>query len=171
MALLVACGVVALLASGLARRPLRAPATLTSGAESEGAAVLDDDDAVRRARSGDLDAYEVLVTRYSAVAHRTAVLLGAGADAEDVVQDSFVKAFGALDRFRAGAPFRPWLLKIVVNETKNLHRGRRRRTGGRAAGRRPGPAGATPSRSPSTGCGATRCSPPSARCRRRTSTW
>ncbi len=56
------------------------------------------------------------------------MLFGAGADAEDVVQDSFVKAFGTLDRFRAGAPFRPWLLRIVVNQTKNLTRGRRRRT-------------------------------------------
>ena len=83
---------------------------------------------MRRARAGDLDAYEVLVTRYSAVAHRTAVLFGAGADAEDVVQDSFVKAFGTLDRFRAGSPFRPWLLRIVVNRTKNLTRGHRRRT-------------------------------------------
>lgn len=69
----------------------------------------------------------MLVTRYSAVAHRTAVLLGAGADADDVVQDSFVKAFGALHRFRDDAPFRPWLLRIVVNQTKNLNRGRRRR--------------------------------------------
>ena len=69
----------------------------------------------------------MLVTRYSAVAHRTAVLLGAGADAEDVVQDSFVKAFGKLHRFRDGAPFRPWLLRIVVNHAKNLNRGRRRR--------------------------------------------
>jgi RNA polymerase sigma factor (sigma-70 family) len=69
----------------------------------------------------------VLVARYSAVAHRTAVLLGAGADAEDVVQDSFVRAFGGLRRFRPGAPFRPWLLRIVVNQTRNLQRGRSRR--------------------------------------------
>lgn len=69
----------------------------------------------------------MLVARYSAVAHRTAVLLGAGADAEDVVQDSFVKAYGTLRRFRTGAPFRPWLLKIVVNQAKNLNRGRGRR--------------------------------------------
>ena len=82
---------------------------------------------MRRACAGDLDAYATLVTRYSAVAHRTAVLFGAGSDAEDVVQDSFVKAYGTLDRFRAGAPFRPWLLRIVVNQTKNLTRGRRRR--------------------------------------------
>jgi RNA polymerase sigma-70 factor (ECF subfamily) len=44
-----------------------------------------------------------------------------------VVQDSFVKAFRSLHRFRGGAPFRPWLLRIVVNETKNLTRSRRRR--------------------------------------------
>lgn len=54
--------------------------------------------------------------------------MGAGPDAEDVVQEAFVKAYGSLDRFRAGAAFRPWLLQIVANETKNLHRGEGRRT-------------------------------------------
>ena len=88
---------------------------------------LDDDEAVTRARGSDLDAYEVLVARYTAVAHRTAVLMGAGDDADDIVQDSFVKAFRKLHQFRAGAPFRPWLLRIVVNETRNLHRSQRRR--------------------------------------------
>lgn len=38
-----------------------------------------------------------------------------------------MKAYGALDGFRAGAPFRPWLLRIVANETRNLHRGAGRR--------------------------------------------
>jgi len=82
---------------------------------------------VARARAGDLDAYSVLVARYSALAHRTAFLLGAGSDAGDVVQEAFVKAFRALKGFRDGAEFRPWLLKIVANETKNLHRAQRRR--------------------------------------------
>lgn len=63
------------------------------------------------------------------LAHRTAVLLGAGDDADDVVQNAFVKAFRKLRRFRAGSPFRPWLLAIVVNEVKNLHRSTRRRDG------------------------------------------
>ena len=61
------------------------------------------------------------------MAIRTAALLGAGDDAEDVVQEAFVKAFGALDRFRPGAPFRPWLLRIVANEARNLHRSAGRR--------------------------------------------
>lgn len=84
-------------------------------------------EAVDRARAGDRDAYALLVARFGALAHRTAYLLGAGADAEDVVQEAFVKAYRALGSFRAGAPFRPWLLRIVANEVSNLHRGSRRR--------------------------------------------
>jgi RNA polymerase sigma-70 factor (ECF subfamily) len=81
------------------------------------------------ARTGDLTAYEALVTRYTALAHRTAVLFGAGDDAEDVVQEAFVKAYHRLKHFREDASFRPWLLAIVTNETRNLHRSRRRREG------------------------------------------
>jgi RNA polymerase sigma-70 factor (ECF subfamily) len=62
------------------------------------------------------------------VALRTAALLGAGGDTEDVVQEAFVKAYASLERFRPGAPFRPWLLKIVANETRNLHRASGRRS-------------------------------------------
>ena len=69
----------------------------------------------------------MLVARYSASAHRAAAFFGAGADAADIVQDAFVKAFRALDQFREGSAFRPWLLRIVLNETKNAVRGRRRR--------------------------------------------
>jgi RNA polymerase sigma-70 factor (ECF subfamily) len=88
----------------------------------------EEDEAVTRARTGDRDAYAFLVTRYSALAHRTAYLLGAGHEAEDVVQEAFVKGYRALDTFRPGAAFRPWLLRIVANETSNLHRSWRRRT-------------------------------------------
>ena len=73
-------------------------------------------------RSGDLDAYAELVHRHAPMAMRTAVLLGAGADAEDVVQEALVKAYRSLGRYRDGAAFRPWLLRIVANETHNFHR-------------------------------------------------
>ncbi|MEU8192611.1 RNA polymerase sigma factor [Microbispora amethystogenes] len=89
---------------------------------------MDDDEAVTRALAGDLGAYEVLVTRYSAIAHRTASLLGAGDEAEDVVQDAFVRAFRHLRSFRRDASFRPWFLRIVANVTHDLTRSRGRRS-------------------------------------------
>ena len=88
---------------------------------------IDDAEAVVRSRGGDLDAYAVLVARYTLRAHRAAFLLGAGEEADDVVQEAFVKAFRHLSRFRVGEPFGPWLLRIVANETMNLTRSRRRR--------------------------------------------
>jgi RNA polymerase sigma factor (sigma-70 family) len=80
-----------------------------------------------RVRGGETAAYGELVVLHASVAKRTAVFLGAGADADDVVQEAFVKAFRALGSFRDGAAFRPWLLRIVANETRNLQRSRGRR--------------------------------------------
>ncbi|WP_245718964.1 RNA polymerase sigma factor [Micromonospora rhizosphaerae] len=84
---------------------------------------------VIRARAGDLEAYELLVARHTASAYRTAVLLGAGSDAEDVIQEAFVKGYRKLSRYRGESSFRSWLLAIVSNETRNLHRSRSRRDG------------------------------------------
>jgi RNA polymerase sigma factor (sigma-70 family) len=81
-----------------------------------------------RIRAGDSAAYGELVVLHAPMAKRTAVFLGAGADADDVVQESFVKAYGALARFRDEAAFRPWLLRIVANETRNVVRSRSRRS-------------------------------------------
>ncbi|WP_435858556.1 sigma-70 family RNA polymerase sigma factor [Streptomyces milbemycinicus] len=81
---------------------------------------------IARVRAGDTEAYAELMRAHAPIAHRTAVLLGAGPDAEDVVQDAFVKAYLALGAFRDGAAFRPWLLRIVANETSNLLRSARR---------------------------------------------
>jgi len=88
------------------------------------------DDALlaERARQGDERAFEELVRSYQAVAFRTAYLLtGSPADAEDAAQTGFVKAWTALPRFRPGAPFKPWLLRIVANEAHNRRRSARRR--------------------------------------------
>ena len=74
-------------------------------------------------------AYESIVRRYQDVALRTAHLIAPEADADDAVQDAFLKAFAALPRFRDGAPLRPWLLRIVANESRN-----RRRSAGRQHG-------------------------------------
>ena len=66
---------------------------------------------------------------YQGIAFRTAYLIARNAaDAEEAAQDGLVKAWRALGRFREGAPFRPWLLRIVANEASN-----RRRSAGRRA--------------------------------------
>src|SRR5262249_30728248 len=92
---------------------------------------------IARAKRGDAAAYEELVRVHQAIAIRTAWLVtGNGADAEEAAQDGFVKAYRALGRFRAGAPFRPWLLRIVANEARNRRRaaGRREALALRASG-------------------------------------
>jgi RNA polymerase sigma-70 factor (ECF subfamily) len=99
------------------------------GADPGGAAdgAPPDGDLVARVVAGERAAFADLVRRYGALARRTAVLLGAGTDADDVVQEAFVKAYRSLGGFRAGAAFRPWLLRIVANETRNAQRSDRRR--------------------------------------------
>ena len=97
---------------------------------------LADDQLVARAKQGDTRAYGTLVEEHQTIAFRTAYLLtGSAADAEDAVQEGFVKAYRALGRFRQGAPFRPWLLSIVANEARNRRRsaGRRERLALRVA--------------------------------------
>jgi RNA polymerase sigma-70 factor (ECF subfamily) len=90
----------------------------------------DDVALAERARNGDERAFEELVRMHQRIAFRTAYLLtGSASDAEDAAQAGFVKAWGSLPRFRAGAPFKPWLLRIVANEAHN----RRRSTGRREA--------------------------------------
>jgi RNA polymerase sigma factor (sigma-70 family) len=90
---------------------------------------LEDAELVARARGGDALAYEELVRMYQNLAVRTAyVITGNGADAQDAAQEAFVKAYYSLGRFREGASFRPWLLRIVANEAINRRRSDRRRS-------------------------------------------
>jgi RNA polymerase sigma factor (sigma-70 family) len=89
---------------------------------------LEESELVERARRGDTAAYEVIVQTYQGIAFRVAYLIaGSAADAEEAAQDGFVKAYRALGRFRRGAPFRPWLLRIVANEARNRRRSAVRR--------------------------------------------
>lgn len=106
----------------------RAEAAARAPAEDEAAVIA-------RVRAGEAEAYAQLVRAHTGVALRAAVAFGAGADAEDVVQSAFFKAYQSLGRFREGAAFRPWLLRIVVNETRNTVRsaGRARAVAGREA--------------------------------------
>ena len=103
---------------------------------------MEEAEAVDRAKAGDVDAYEWLVRRHTAAAVRLATAVcGSATDAEDATQEAFLKAFRALDRFRADGALRPWLLRIVANEAKNQRRSAGRRTAlvVRAAGLAVGP--------------------------------
>ena len=101
---------------------------------------------VARAAAGDHDAYAALVRPHEHVAYRVAVsITGWNADAQEAVQNAYVKAYRSLRRFRRDAAFKPWLLKIVVNEARNVRRSelRHERLAERAAERHdPAAAGA-----------------------------
>lgn len=80
----------------------------------------EEDQLVDRARDGDVRAYEELIKAYQHLALRVAYLITRDqGEAEDAIQEAFIKAYRALGRFRRGSPFRPWILKIVSNEAKN----------------------------------------------------
>jgi len=107
-----------------------------------------DRELVDRARRGEQDAYADLIRRYGTIAHRTAVLIAGPADAEDAVQEAFIRAFYALTRFRQESSFKPWLLAIVANAARNKLRsaGRQPRLRDRLAlDRAIGPVQAVPS--------------------------
>lgn len=106
-------------------------------AAGEGEAAL-----VTRALAGDHAAYAALLRPHERVAYRVAAAItGWNGNAEEATQNAFVKAFRSLPRFRVGAAFRPWLLRIVVNEAHNVLRAERRheRLGARAAERHEAP--------------------------------
>ena len=83
---------------------------------------------VRRVLGGDVEAYSILVERYFDHYVRFAVhLVGNREDAEEVVQDSFLRAYRALGRYEERERFGAWLLRILVNRARTVSAiGRRR---------------------------------------------
>jgi len=88
-----------------------------------------DAELVERGQDGDEAALGQLVRRHHSGAYRIAIsYLRDRDEAEDVVQDAFVKAFRGLAGFRGDSSFRTWLYRITVNEAKGaLRRSARRR--------------------------------------------
>jgi len=83
---------------------------------------------VARARTGDVAAFETLIKQYDRQVFRIAQHITQNReDAEDVVQDAFLKAYEKLDQFQGNSKFYTWLVRIAVNEA--LMRLRKRRTG------------------------------------------
>ena len=83
--------------------------------------------AVSRAREGDSDAFRLLVERHSRVIFRVAYrMTGNEHDADDVVQEAFLRAYKQLDHFEERANFSTWLHRIAVNCSLDLLRARGR---------------------------------------------
>src|SRR6266540_856445 len=79
--------------------------------------------AVARARAGDREAFRTLVERHSRAVFRLAFrITGNEQDAEDVVQESFLRAYRQIGRFEARANFSTWLYRIVANCSVDLMR-------------------------------------------------
>ncbi|HLO16213.1 MAG TPA: sigma-70 family RNA polymerase sigma factor [Anaerolineales bacterium] len=84
---------------------------------------MDDLQAIRRLKSGDIGGLEILVARYQAKAVRIAFLITHDElQAEDVVQDTFVRLYRKIGQFDSAHPFEPYLLRSVTNAALNSTR-------------------------------------------------
>ena len=76
---------------------------------------MNDETLVRRLQAGDREAFDVLYERYRNEVYRTACLItGSRADGEDLTQEAFVTALGAIGSLRDPARFRHWLLRLLT---------------------------------------------------------
>ena len=89
---------------------------------------ISDAEAIRQVLAGNPDAYAAIVARYYDRYARYAVhMVGNREDAEEALQDAFLRAFRALGRYEERERFGAWLLRIVVNECRSAATRRRRR--------------------------------------------
>ena len=82
---------------------------------------------IERTLEGELSAFEELVERHRGIVYRVAARIVGPDDAEDVSQDTFLRAFHRLDQYRGTAAFRTWLLQITQNTALNALAWSRRR--------------------------------------------
>lgn len=86
-----------------------------------------DESLIERTLQGELSAFEQLVERHRGIVFRVAARIVGPDDAEDVSQDTFLRAFHRLSQYRGTAPFRTWLLQITQNTALNALAWARRR--------------------------------------------
>ena len=110
---------------------------------------LDDAAAVAQAKGGDEEAFRVLVERHGRAVYRLAYrMTGKAEDAEDVVQETLIRAYRQLSRFEARANFSTWLYRIGFNCAVDYLRARPHREtpeGHETLDARSAPTGTTPS--------------------------
>src|SRR6478609_7258291 len=84
-------------------------------------------DLIARWKAGDQRAATLLVERHAGAVARFAASVGARGDVQDIVQDTFVRAFGSLDSFRGDSSLRTWLFTIARRLLLDVRRAERRR--------------------------------------------
>lgn len=103
-------------------------AAVTSTAISNRADIDSDNALVKRARDGEFEAFELLFERHRQLVYRFAYqMVPRRDDAEDIVQEAFVRAYQNLHRYRDEAKFTTWLLRIVSNLCTDQARMKNRR--------------------------------------------
>jgi RNA polymerase sigma-70 factor (ECF subfamily) len=99
-----------------------------SAERSPDAGIADESELVRAAQAGDARSFGEIVRRYQRAIYRVAYALARNpSDADDLAQETFVRAYQAIGRFRAGEPLFPWLARIATNQALSLFRRRKRR--------------------------------------------
>ena len=89
-----------------------------SGGREE--SVVDEQDAIRRCQTGDPEAFRPIVERYEDMLMGAIYLMTRDrAVSEELVQETFVRAWKGIGTFRLGQPLKPWLVRIAVNQTLN----------------------------------------------------
>lgn len=92
-------------------------------AEGIPVALTDERSRIEAARRGSIEAWEHLVQAHQQPVFRLAyLLLGDADDAEDIAQETFIRAYNALSRFNPDRPLRPWLMRIATNLCHNWRR-------------------------------------------------
>jgi RNA polymerase sigma-70 factor (ECF subfamily) len=106
-----------------------AKTTVKGPARPSSMALLDEPQLVQRAQAGDTSAYDELVRRYQERIYATVYHMTANhEDANDLAQESFIKAFQALKSFKGDSSFFTWVYRIAVNKTINFLKQRKHRT-------------------------------------------
>lgn len=106
---------------GIAAYPQRSPDLVRTE--------VDERDLIVAAQKGDRDAFGAIVRQHQRKAYAIArAIVFVHEDAEDAVQEAFLRAFQAIGRFRLGEPFSAWLSRIVANASLDIARRRKIRT-------------------------------------------
>ncbi len=107
------------------KAPKSNPASTPSSSEPT---PVEEADLFKRALGGELAAYDELVRRYQERVYATIYHMTANhEDANDLAQETFIKAYQALNTFKGGSSFYTWIYRIAVNKTINFLKQRRHR--------------------------------------------